>query len=86
MKLVKVKNSDGKVLIVQETLVPNGFQYVEDYIKKKEENSAESIKLPVSKLNRMKKQELQKILDKQGKQYTEKQTKVDLINLIIGEK
>jgi len=86
MKLVKVKNSDGKVLIVQETLVPNGFQYVEDYIKQNKEKSAAPIEIPVNKLNRMKKQELQQILEKQGKRYTEEQTKVDLINLIVGEK
>ena len=31
MKKVLVKNKEGKQLIVQEALIPTGYNYVEDY-------------------------------------------------------
>jgi hypothetical protein len=39
MKKVLVRNHAGKELIVQEALIPTGYQYVEDYNPKKKKKS-----------------------------------------------
>lgn len=39
MKKIRVKNHEGKELIVQEALIPRGYQYVEEVKPKKKKKS-----------------------------------------------
>lgn len=79
MDLVRVRNHDGKDLIVQRVAIPTGYNYVEDY---KQEVSANKVEQPLNKLKRLKKDDLKNLLNEKEVEYKNESTKDELINLL----